>query len=287
MSATDKEQSQNMSFWGHLDVLRGTLFRIIITLVICAAALFAFMPTIFDQFIMGPARGSFVIYQLFDKIASAPGFSDLSNTNLDIELINIKLASQFFLHITTSLWMAAVIAFPVILWLLWSFVSPALYAHEKRGITRAFFFGCCMFYLGVAVGYFLVFPLTLQFLANYQLSSLVPNVISLDSYMDNFLMICLMMGILFELPLVAWLLGKTTLLNCILGFIENYTGTISFYGKKQSEFSRKELAQVVGLVPQLSQISFDYTVEEFVLMGCNPTMNYFSVPDKSMYSIVE
>lgn len=81
--------------------------------------------------------------------------------------------------------------------------------------------------------------------------------------------------------------GKTTLLNCILGFIENYTGTISFYGKKQSEFSRKELAQVVGLVPQLSQISFDYTVEEFVLMGCNPTMNYFSVPDKSMYSIVE
>lgn len=81
--------------------------------------------------------------------------------------------------------------------------------------------------------------------------------------------------------------GKTTLLNCILGFIENYTGTISFYGKKQSEFSRKELAQVVGLVPQLSQISFDYTVEEFVLMGCNPTMNYFSVPEKSMYSIVE
>ena len=81
--------------------------------------------------------------------------------------------------------------------------------------------------------------------------------------------------------------GKTTLLNCILGFIETYTGTISFYGKKQSEFSRKELAQVVGLVPQLSQVSFDYTVEEFVLMGCNPTMNYFSVPDKAMYDIVE
>ena len=81
--------------------------------------------------------------------------------------------------------------------------------------------------------------------------------------------------------------GKTTLLNCILGFIETYTGTISCYGKKQSEFSRKELAQVVGLVPQLSQVSFDYTVEEFVLMGCNPTMNYFSVPDKAMYDIVE
>ena len=80
--------------------------------------------------------------------------------------------------------------------------------------------------------------------------------------------------------------GKTTLLNCILGFIENYTGTISFYSKKQSAFSRKELAKVVGLVPQLSQDSFDYTVEEFVLMGCNPMMNYFAVPDKTMYETV-
>jgi len=81
--------------------------------------------------------------------------------------------------------------------------------------------------------------------------------------------------------------GKTTLLNCILGFIENYSGTISFFGKKQSDFSRKELAQIVGLVPQLGQISFDYTVQEFVLMGCNSSMNYFAVPDEAMYAIVE
>lgn len=81
--------------------------------------------------------------------------------------------------------------------------------------------------------------------------------------------------------------GKTTLLNCILGFIENYAGKIKFYGKSQKDFSRKELAKVVGLVPQLSQIEFDYTVDEFVLMGCNPDMGYFSVPDKSMQKIVD
>lgn len=81
--------------------------------------------------------------------------------------------------------------------------------------------------------------------------------------------------------------GKTTLLNCILGFIENYVGKIFFYDKEQSSFSRKELAQIVGLVPQLSQISFDYTVDEFVLMGCNPAMGYFSVPDKVMQARVD
>lgn len=75
--------------------------------------------------------------------------------------------------------------------------------------------------------------------------------------------------------------GKTTFLNCLLGFINDYSGDIILFGKKQKEFSRKELAQVVGLVPQLSQISFDFTVEEFVLMGCNPTMNYFAVPGRS------
>ena len=81
--------------------------------------------------------------------------------------------------------------------------------------------------------------------------------------------------------------GKTTLLNCLLGFIENYSGKIVFYDKEQTSFSRKELAQIVGLVPQLSQISFDYTIDEFVLMGCNPTMGYFSVPDKSMQARVD
>lgn len=81
--------------------------------------------------------------------------------------------------------------------------------------------------------------------------------------------------------------GKTTLLNCLLGFNHDYTGEIFLFGKKQRQFSRKELAQVVGLVPQLSQVSFDFTVEEFVLMGCNPTMNYFAVPGRAGNETVE
>jgi sec-independent protein translocase protein TatC len=91
---------------------------------------------------------------------------------------------------------------------MWSFIAPGLYDHEKQGIHRAFFFGCVMFYLGVAVGYFVVFPLALRFLATYSLSSNITPMISLNSYMDNFYMLILLMGAVFELPLLSWLLGK-------------------------------------------------------------------------------
>ena len=109
--------------------------------------------------------------------------------------------------------MAIVLSFPILLTILWGFISPALYSHEQRGFKRAFIFGNLMFYIGVAVGYLVVFPITMRFLAEYQISESVPNVISLSSYMDNFIVICLMMGLVFELPLVAWLLGRMGLLT--------------------------------------------------------------------------
>ncbi len=200
-----------MNFWGHVDVLRKMLVRMAIVIFAFAAAFFVFMPWIFDNIILAPTKGDFFLYKLFDSISQDGIFS----SDFSVELINIKLASQFFTHMSASCWMAFVFAFPILIYLLWGFVSPALYPEEKRGIGRAFFFGNLMFYLGVAVGYALVFPITLRFLADYQLSELIPNVISLDSYMDNFIMLCLMMGILFEMPLLAWLLGK-------MGFLSRY-----------------------------------------------------------------
>ncbi len=216
----EKEQLQEMSFWGHLDVLRGILFKAIILLIALTAVLFIFMPQIFDQFILAPTRSDFLTYRLFQKLSLDSMLPQASTLDANIELINIKLASQFFIHISSSLWMAVVVAFPFIIYLIWSFISPGLYSHEKRGAKRGFLFGCGMFYLGAATGYFLVFPITLKFLATYQLSSLVPNIISLDSYMDNFIMICLMMGILFELPLLAWLFGKMGFIT--RNFFRNY-----------------------------------------------------------------
>ena len=221
MSEESKEQLQEMSFWEHLDVLRGVLIKIAVVLVVLAIVFFALMPTIFDNVILAPCKGDFVLYQLFEKLtAGIPGLPQFTTEGFHVELINIQLASQFFIHMSTSFWLALVFSFPIVIYLLWTFVSPALYEHEKRGIKRAFGFGNLMFFLGVAVGYFVVFPVTLRFLADYHVSAMVPNQISLDSYMDTFLMLIFIMGIIFELPLLAWLLGNIGVLK--RGFFKKY-----------------------------------------------------------------
>ncbi len=214
MEEANQEPLQEMSFWDHLDVLRGVLIKIAVVLVAMAIVFFALMPYIFDNIILAPCNGDFVLYQLFEKITSIiPGVNQFSTDGFQVNLINIQLASQFFIHMSTSFWLALVFSFPIVIYLLWTFVSPALYAHEKRGIKLAFAFGNLMFFLGVAVGYFVVFPVTLRFLADYHVSDMVPNQISLDSYMDTFLMLIFIMGIIFELPLLAWLLGNIGVLK--------------------------------------------------------------------------
>lgn len=203
-----------MDFWGHVDALRGVLLRAGAVVLLLCIAFFAAMPWIFDNVILAPCEAGFPLYRLFDKIGeSSPVMSGLTTGNFHLELINIQLASQFFIHMSTSFWLALVFSFPVIIYLLWGFIAPGLYPSERTGAKRAFLFGNLMFFLGVAVGYFLVFPLTLRFLAEYKVSEMVPNQISLDSYMDNFLVLILVMGIVFELPLLAWLLGKAGLIS--------------------------------------------------------------------------
>ena len=99
------------------------------------------------------------------------------------------------------------------LYFLWSFIKPALYANEIKGARTAFVFGSVMFFIGIAVGYFLIFPITLRFLYEYQLSATIENQLSLDSYMDTFLMLIFLMGLMFELPLLAWTLSAIGLLK--------------------------------------------------------------------------
>lgn len=210
-----REKLPEMSFWAHVDALRSTLLKAGAVVLALTVVFFMLMPRIFDNIILAPTSGNFILYQLLGRLGAHGNIlmPDLSGDNFHVELINIQLASQFFIHMSTSFWLAVVFAFPVIIYLLWNFVAPGLYAGEKQGVGKAFFFGNLMFFLGVAVGYFLVFPITLRFLATYQVSDMVPNQISLDSYMDNFLVLILMMGIIFELPLLAWLLGKTGVLT--------------------------------------------------------------------------
>lgn len=211
--------SEEKSFWAHLDDLRGVLIRVICVYTVACIGLFAFMPTIFNQVILAPTRGDFPVYAFFERVArQAPALADASLSEgeaagFSVELVNIELASQFFIHVSATCWLALLVTLPVIIYLLWTFVRPGLYPEERRHSRAAFMAGNLMFYLGAATGYFLVFPLTLRFLAGYQLSPLIPNVISLTSYMDTFVTLLLLMGLVFELPLLAWLAGKAGLIT--------------------------------------------------------------------------
>lgn len=201
-------ENKEMTFWDHLDALRGVLLKIAGVILAFGVASFCVMPQLFDRVIMAPCRPDFPFYRLLDTIAAGSPLGFDPAAPFDLHLVSIELASQFYMHLSASCWAAVIFAFPVIIYLLWGFVSPALYPEERRGIRRAFVWGNLMFYAGVACGYFLVFPLALRFLATYSLSPTITPMITLDSYMDNFFTLILLMGAVFELPLLAWLLSK-------------------------------------------------------------------------------
>ncbi len=215
------DSDSEMSFWAHLDALRSTIMKIAGLLLVLAIGFFAVMPWVFDNVICAPCSGDFILYHLFAGLdGDGSLLPDLGDPSFHIDLINIELASQFMIHMSSSLWAAFIVGFPIVVYLLWQFVAPGLYEKEKHGARMAFLFGNVMFYLGMAVGYFLVFPLAVRFLADYQLSSAIVQTVSLTSYMDAFYTLVLSMGIVFELPLVAWLLGKIGILR--RGFFTTY-----------------------------------------------------------------
>ena len=121
-----------MTFWDHLDALRGVLFRMGATLLVAAVAIFCLMPRIFDAVILAPCPGSFPLYTLFDRLSSLAGETPAGTADFTVSLINTQLASQFFIHLSLSFQLALVATFPLLVYQLWGFVSPAHYPHERR-----------------------------------------------------------------------------------------------------------------------------------------------------------
>lgn len=210
-----------MTFWDHLEALRWMLVRVFSALGIFIIGGFAFIPWIFEHVIMAPIDNQFFLYRWLAKMSEQVAImpDDLTRP-FHVSIINIRLSSQFFLHMSLSFWLALLITFPYLVYEVWKFICPALYENERKSMRFTFVFGTVMFFIGCVVGYSVVFPLTLRFLYNYQLSASISNQLSLDSYMDNFLMLVFMMGIVFELPLVSMLLGKIGILH--RGFFSTY-----------------------------------------------------------------
>lgn len=199
-----------MSFWEHLDVLRASLIKMILAVVVCGIVAFLFKDALFSV-VLAPKNETFVTYRLLKDVISnldmpsMPGFS--------VKLINTGLSEQFLIHVKVSVYAGLMISSPYILYLLFCFVSPALYDNERRYSLQVVGGGYIMFIIGALTSYFIIFPLTFRFLGTYQVSSDVENMITLQSYIDTFIMMTLTMGLLFELPVVCWILAKMGILT--------------------------------------------------------------------------
>ena len=203
-----------MTFWDHLDELRKVLFRILGVWFVLAIGYFIAMPWLFDHVILAPCHNDFVFYSLLRSIGESLNLTDdFFTQEFSVKLVNINLAAPFFIHMSTAFWMSVVTAMPYLFWEIWKFVSPALYPYEQKGVRKTLILGTLMFFIGVLMGYFMVYPLTLRFLTTYELSAEIVNQISLNSYIDNFMVLVLCMGLAFELPLVTWLLSLLGLVN--------------------------------------------------------------------------
>ncbi len=210
-----------LTFWEHLDVLRRVIFRVLAVWLVLAVGYFIAMPYLFDNVVLAPCNNDFVFYDFLRWIGTRFDLhDDFFTQEFHVKLVNINLAAPFFIHMSTAFWMSVVTAAPYLFFEIWRFVRPALYSNECKGVRKALCIGTVMFYIGVLLGYFMVYPLTLRFLSTYELSAAIENQISLNSYIDNFMMLVLCMGLAFELPLLTWLLSLLGIVN--KGFLRKY-----------------------------------------------------------------
>ena len=209
--------TDRQSFWDHLDVLRAAVVKSLLVAVVFGVTAFCFKEELFAV-ILAPKDADFITYRLLYTLsglvteADAPDFL--------VKLINTGLAEQFIIHIKAALCAGILCALPYILYQLFRFVSPALYVNERKYVVRVAGGGYAMFVVGVLVSYFLIFPLTFRFLGTYQVSGDVVNLITLDSYISTLVLMCLSMGIVFEIPILSWLFAKLGFLSA--DFMRSY-----------------------------------------------------------------
>lgn len=198
--------AEGKTFWGHVEVFRWMLIRSIAVVFGVAVAAFCYKDFVFEQLILAPCNADFITYRLMAKIGMVANVGQ-------IDLININLASQLMTHLSISFYLALVVAFPYLIMEVWLFVKPALYINERKPAViaiLAFFF---QFFLGMALSYFLIFPLTYNFLGTYQVSARVVNQISLSSYISTFIGLMFTMGLVFEMPIVAYFFARIGVLK--------------------------------------------------------------------------
>lgn len=210
----DKSNAEAMSFWGHIDALRAHLFRSVVVVVIMAGVLFCFPEFLFDTVLFGPLKNDFLTYRAFCKLGHMMSLGDqLCFGYYTFKLQSLGLSDQF----TSQMWIAFIgglmLAAPYILWEFWKFIKPALKEKERKASTGFIISSSFLFISGILFSYYIIVPLTVNFLGNYKVSDMIENNFTMDSYISTVTTLSLATGIVFELPIIVYFLSKFGLMT--------------------------------------------------------------------------
>lgn len=209
----EEEEEEGMSFLDHLEALRWHLLRSVSAVLILTVIAFLAKSIVFGVIILGPSKVDFITYRLFCDLGNYLGVAALCIEELPFTLQSREMTSQFSMHMTSSLVVGFIVAFPYLFWEVWRFISPGLYDKEKNAARGAVFFVSFLFFMGAAFGYFVLAPMSINFLANYQLDPTIINEFDISSYISTLTMLVLASAIMFQLPVVVYFLSKSGLVT--------------------------------------------------------------------------
>tara|TARA_R110000868_G_scaffold14457_2_gene67335 strand:+ start:3569 stop:4375 length:807 start_codon:yes stop_codon:yes gene_type:complete len=209
-----KKNQNEMSFLDHLEDLRWLLVRSTVAIIIMAFFTYFISDYLFDVVIFGPTRASFFTYTFFCELSHSLGFADsICITEMPFIIQNTEMEGQVNVFIWICILAGFILSFPYILWEIWKFISPALYTNEKKNAKIFIFFSSLLFFLGVLFGYFVVIPMSVNFVATFTVSDVVKNQFTLDSYIGMVKTSVLASGLFFELPIIIYFLTKLGLVT--------------------------------------------------------------------------
>lgn len=208
-----KEKGKNleaeMSFFDHLDVLRKHLIRSSLAILVFTVLAFVFYDFIFDKVIMGPKSPQFWTYRMMCSLTERFNLGpDFCIKEIPFNIINTEMAGQFTLQMNSSLMIGIVLGFPYLLFEIWRFVKPALHDKERKSASGFTFYATLLFLIGILFGYYIIAPLSISFLAQYSVSDVIDNQITIDSYLATVATLTIGSGIIFELPIIIFILSK-------------------------------------------------------------------------------
>ncbi|PLX04945.1 MAG: twin-arginine translocase subunit TatC [Marinilabiliales bacterium] len=209
----EKSEEKVMTFWDHLDELRKHIIRSIIAIIVLAIVAFMNREFVFDYVILGPSSSEFLTNRLLCKLGDFLSVNALCIDDMKLQIININMSGQFLTHMYISIVAGFIFSFPYILWEIWLFVKPAMHENERKYSQGGVFISTILFLMGILFSYYLIVPLTVNFLGTYQVSKEVLNQISLSSYISTVVSVTFAVGVVFELPILVYFLTKIGLLT--------------------------------------------------------------------------